>query len=339
MPKDVRLWKITSYDGLSEITQGKLDIETRLEKWLENDISLVSEELLVIGRQVTTDTGLSIDLLCIDGEGNLVIVELKRQRTPRDVVAQVLDYGSWIQGLSGERVAEIAEAYIKQTNQDSLEQAFMKKFSSELPDILNENHKMIIVASELDPQTERIMHYLSDSYGVAINGLTFQYFKDADGKELIGQTYLIDPKELEKRAEHRTGSKRRPRLSKEELRQIAEDNGVLEIYDKAVEALAPLFDGLDTSANQLALVGKVDGNRRWIFNLLPGRSDSDRGLYYYVYLERISRYFDFTPEEVKAGLPNANDFEIWKGAPPALNGFFTSVEEVCNTADRLSRRV
>lgn len=37
-----------------------------------------------------------LDLLAVDEEANLVIVELKRDRTPRDVVAQTLDYASCI---------------------------------------------------------------------------------------------------------------------------------------------------------------------------------------------------------------------------------------------------
>ena len=50
----------------------------------------------MIGREVETDFGGSIDILCIDAEGDLVIVELKRDRTPREVTAQALDYASWV---------------------------------------------------------------------------------------------------------------------------------------------------------------------------------------------------------------------------------------------------
>ena len=48
--------------------------------------------LLIIGRQVPTDLGKSIYLFGVDREGNVVVVELKRDRTPRDVVAQALEY-------------------------------------------------------------------------------------------------------------------------------------------------------------------------------------------------------------------------------------------------------
>ena len=62
---------------------------------------------------VETAFGTFIDLLCMDCEGNLVIVELKRDETPRDVVAQALDYGSWVKDLEAEKIREIAANYFK----------------------------------------------------------------------------------------------------------------------------------------------------------------------------------------------------------------------------------
>ncbi|GAH92576.1 unnamed protein product, partial [marine sediment metagenome] len=106
MSQDIRLWKIAQQDNLMEINKTKLDMEDRLENWLEKDISIISNELLVIGRQIETDFGGVIDLLCIDYIGDLVIVELKRDKTPREITAQVLDYASWVKDLSNERVTE-----------------------------------------------------------------------------------------------------------------------------------------------------------------------------------------------------------------------------------------
>ncbi len=39
-------------------------------------------------------------MLAMDEEGNIHIIELKKERTPREVVAQTLDYASWVQNLS-----------------------------------------------------------------------------------------------------------------------------------------------------------------------------------------------------------------------------------------------
>ncbi len=52
--------------------------------------------LLIIGRQVTTKFDGIIDLLGIDRQGDLVVLELKRDRTPRETLAQVLEYASFV---------------------------------------------------------------------------------------------------------------------------------------------------------------------------------------------------------------------------------------------------
>ena len=83
MPQEVKLWKILDRKNLKEINKGKLDLEERIEDWLEQDISIISNDLLVVGRQVETDFGGIIDLLCLERNGDLVILELKRQKTPR----------------------------------------------------------------------------------------------------------------------------------------------------------------------------------------------------------------------------------------------------------------
>lgn len=50
--------------------------------------------MIIIGRQTQTPLG-TLDLLAIDGDGRLVVVEDKRNRTPREVLAQTIDYATW----------------------------------------------------------------------------------------------------------------------------------------------------------------------------------------------------------------------------------------------------
>lgn len=52
---------------------------------------------MLIGRQEDTGFGGRIDLLAIAPDGALVLIELKRDKTPRDVVAQSLDYAGWVE--------------------------------------------------------------------------------------------------------------------------------------------------------------------------------------------------------------------------------------------------
>ncbi|MGN7164119.1 MULTISPECIES: endonuclease NucS domain-containing protein [Micrococcus] len=64
--------------------------EAQLQAFLAEDPTILGEPLLVIGREVPTPYGTRIDILAMDVEGNLHVLELKRDRTPREVVAQIL---------------------------------------------------------------------------------------------------------------------------------------------------------------------------------------------------------------------------------------------------------
>jgi len=76
------MWEVKD-KKLEEVPKDKLSLEEYLEDWLEHDISIISDDLLVIGRQVKTAFEKFIDLLCIKRNGDLVIVELKRDKAPR----------------------------------------------------------------------------------------------------------------------------------------------------------------------------------------------------------------------------------------------------------------
>ncbi len=181
----MKLWSIQS-EILTPIKQIKLDNEDRLENWIEKDPSILGLDfLMIIGRQVQTDFDKRIDLLGINEEGDLTIIELKRDRTPREVVAQALDYASWVNKLSYNQVKQIAEKYLEK----NFEQAFEDKFGVPVPESINTTHNIVIVASELDETTERIVNYLS-TYNLNINCVYFQVFRDGK-REYIGQ--LIDP--------------------------------------------------------------------------------------------------------------------------------------------------
>ena len=61
--QDIRIWQVGSDDSLEPVPPACLNLEMRIEDWLEQDISILSNDLLVIGRQVHTAFGGSIDLL------------------------------------------------------------------------------------------------------------------------------------------------------------------------------------------------------------------------------------------------------------------------------------
>jgi hypothetical protein len=154
---------------------------------IEADPTILGTPLMLIGRQVPTDYGKFIDLLAVDDEGAVHVLELKRDRTPREVVAQVLDYGSWIQTLGHEEILSIFSLYRPQL---AFEQAWTEVFGGNPPEDLGGSHHLTVVASEVDPATERIIGYLA-GFDVPVNVVFFSYFADGD-RAYLARTWLLD---------------------------------------------------------------------------------------------------------------------------------------------------
>ena len=205
MPIEFGIWRIG--EGVTPVPSSPLANEEALEDILEQDLSILGlDVLLLIGRQVVTSLGKRLDLLAMDSEGNLHAIELKRGRTPRDVVAQTIDYGFWLRDLGREEIVDVFERH---NEGKDFEEAYRERFDQPVPETLNESHQLVIVASELDPATERIISYVSD-YGVPVNVVFFQHFRDGD-REYLARSWLIDPVDAEVRPSRSATGTRRPR--------------------------------------------------------------------------------------------------------------------------------
>ncbi|QHC97929.1 nuclease [Pseudomonas sp. R84] len=187
MPIKTDVWTV----GLSpnKLRQSRLASEQLLEEMIISSPSILSDEWMLIGRQENTGAGGRIDLLAIAPDGALVLIELKRDRTPREVVAQTLDYAAWVESLRGD---EIAAIYKRFKPGCSLDVDFLARFGRVLDeDELNKTHQLIIVATELDSSSERIVEYLSKR-DIPINVLCFQIFEAGD-QQLLSRSWLLDP--------------------------------------------------------------------------------------------------------------------------------------------------
>lgn len=194
MPIQHALWLVGSQP--QPLTSGKLPSEQLLEDMIVQDPRILSNEWMLIGRQEITTFGGRIDLLAMAPDGSLVLIELKRDRTPREIVAQALDYASWIEELSAE---ELVQIYSRFSKGGSLDEAFQKRFGAALDEeSLNKTHQIIIAAAELDPSTERIVGYLN-ARDIPINVIFFQVFQQGE-HQLLSRTWLIDPGETQANA-------------------------------------------------------------------------------------------------------------------------------------------
>lgn len=191
MPISHSVWTVSQTP--EAVPQGVLPSEQMLEQMIIAESRILSAEWMLIGRQVDTGFGGRIDLLAIAPDGTLVLVELKRDRTPREVVAQALDYASWVEGLEASDIVAIYERFRPGA---SLGADFATRFGQPLDEeTINDNHQIVIVGAALDAASERIVNYLN-RHGLAINVLFFQVFNHGD-QQLLSRAWLIDPNDVQ----------------------------------------------------------------------------------------------------------------------------------------------
>ncbi|MBN1662830.1 MAG: DUF91 domain-containing protein [Deltaproteobacteria bacterium] len=164
-----------------------------LEDWLEANPDGIVEDgkLLIIGRQVATNLGGFIDLVGIDRQGALVVVELKRNRTPRDTLSQALEYASFAEHLDTGQLESILRSYL---NDDSLSLAEHHHRYFELGTdeaiAFNKDQRIVIVGQRVTPEIRQTASFLR-SKGIRVTCVEFAFFQGKSGTRLLSQEIVV----------------------------------------------------------------------------------------------------------------------------------------------------
>lgn len=221
----LRAWQVDGHDKLVEIPElpaSELQlVEQQLEDWLVSNPDALQDDLLVIGRQVETASG-PLDILCLNAEGRAVVVELKRERAPRETVAQAIDYASWVATLTLDEVEEIAAEFLGRP----LSEAFRARFNEPLPELEFAEPAILVVASRLDASTERMIEFLSDTHDMDINGLVFRFIRVGNDERLLLRASVLS----EDRPPSR-GKRERVRVTSETLLARARDRNIIPLVN------------------------------------------------------------------------------------------------------------
>jgi hypothetical protein len=248
MTTTIKCWEISEGTEPRELQIGGLRFEEHLENWLERDITMLSTDLVVVGRQVN-----NIDLIAVDDEGRAVVIELKRDQVPREAIAQAIDYVSLASEWPAAKIIQMAEEYFSRADWldfGSLDDAFLARFGKNLEDVsLNSSQRIILVGVRMEVGVERMVEWLSEN-GVDINIALFTFHELEEGHYILARTFAISEEVTAARSAAKSG--RRLPISGEEFQEAVSKNK-LEQHIKAFDALRshPVFrdrwglDGLD----------------------------------------------------------------------------------------------
>ncbi|NOZ21813.1 MAG: DUF91 domain-containing protein [Planctomycetes bacterium] len=192
----MRLFGIEPDDKFREFVETPFQAnheESVLEGWLESNPDGIVEDgaLLIIGRQVSTNLGSVIDLLGIDRRGDVVVLELKRDRTPRDTLAQSLEYASFVEQLDAQQLEGILCSYL---NDESASLADYHRQHFQLgPDeaiAFNKDQRIVIVGQGITSEIRQTSLFLR-SKGIRITCVEFSFFEAKDGTRLLSHDIVV----------------------------------------------------------------------------------------------------------------------------------------------------
>lgn len=198
MTSEIKSWQVI--DGKlhllesSLVNDGKREKED-LEQWIKSNPQIIGDDIVIIGEQIQTSSG-PLDFLGIDNNGNIVIIELKRDKLPREALAQAIDYASDVASWEIDRLSEICQKFKNQ----SLEEVLQEKFEDiAIEDLaINQTQRLLLVGTSVEESLGRMIEWLSDNYSLGINAVVLNYAKTKSGDAILSRMVII-PEEVEKK--------------------------------------------------------------------------------------------------------------------------------------------
>lgn len=165
----------------ARLNSSNVGLEKDLEAWIKADPGLVDRGLVVLQQQLILGAAGRLDLLCVDQQGRLVVMEIKRGTLLRETIAQAVDYASVVAGWSSEMIRsqiteEVQAQHAGHPGVSGLLEASDDEDSREV--------EIIIVGCGADPSVDRMIEFLG-SYSMPIRAVTFEVFGLADGQRVL----------------------------------------------------------------------------------------------------------------------------------------------------------
>lgn len=182
----------TPFDGLEE----------QIEAWIEHSPGLLGDDdpITIIHRHAVNDFRKVPDLLGVDKSGRVVIIEVKRGTTDRDVVAQALSYVASIERMSRDQLDGLARDYKRGDPDYGIAHAYEERFGDGSSESMsfNADQRVIIFAQTFTSEVTDTIRYLRTKLKFEIAGIKFTLYGGDDRRLLETETVVGDEPIAEK---------------------------------------------------------------------------------------------------------------------------------------------
>lgn len=175
----MEVYRIDS-DNLFRVKERELSSEKSLENYLirSDGAEIGDVEVLYIDQQGSPGEGGIFDIIGIDEQGDIVIIELKRGRSPRDIVAQALEYAA---SIRNEDYGQLEDRYRNFIEEDeaSLQAKHTSYFEKESDPLsereYNTDQRLLLVGGDFSDLSLDMADFLRE-HGIDVVCVTYNSF-------------------------------------------------------------------------------------------------------------------------------------------------------------------
>ena len=277
-----------------KVARSRIGLERHLEDWIVDDVTLISEGLTLVGRQVSIDDG-RLDLLAIDSQDRWVVIEVKPGIVDAGALGQALYYAASLTRLDADQLYGKLEAHLGRFGDAETLSARVREL---LADEGEEREiAVLLVGAGIHPGLERVSEFLG-RFGVPIEVVSFKVFELDGGPQLLIREAVDEPERPP-----RPGR----RLTVDAIRARAADAGVREQLDRFIEMSRRAGLAVQPHRRSVRIAPPSD-RRRFLMYASPGARPSGGGLSIWVGPKRFADSFpDIDEEEATAVLGRYGD--------------------------------
>ncbi len=173
-----------------------------IQEWIESTPEVLGEELLIIAKEKSYFEGTRErpDLIALDKAGNVVVIELKRDDSGRNIEWQAIKYASYYANFKIDKIIDVFADYLKRRGEigsESEEVDARQKIAEFVDDgtldNINVNQNILLVSHRFAKEVTSAVNWLIYKNGMSIKCIQLIPYYDSDKEAYYLQSNEILP--------------------------------------------------------------------------------------------------------------------------------------------------
>ena len=167
-----------------------------IQEWIADNPRILGDDLLIVAKEFSGFDGTRerLDLLAVDGSGELVVIELKRDDSGSDTHWQAIKYASYLHSAGVNDVIEMLSKFDDTTEDKARQKLIQHTDSDETLDRLNKSQRIILGSHRFAAEVTSAALWLNEqARRNLVTCIQMMPYKDSKSDTIYLQTNIIIP--------------------------------------------------------------------------------------------------------------------------------------------------